>query len=134
MGNRIYCECGHDLHEHEHTDGYRGDCKNHECGCERFKRSEQLTAIPKGNGVEEVDHPSHYGGADDPFEHVKVCEAKGWGYHVGNATKYLWRMGQKPGQSEIKDLKKAIWYLTRLLKNLESENGENARDSNPTNP
>jgi len=82
---------------------------------------------------EDVNHPNHYGGADDPFEHIKVCEAKGWGYHLGNATKYIWRMGSKPGTSEIKDLKKAIWYLTRLLEILErNENGENARNSNPS--
>lgn len=68
---------------------------------------------------ETVDHPSHYGGENDPHEHIKVAEAKGWGYHIGNATKYLWRMGSKPNTSMIEDLKKAIWYLQRYLQLLE---------------
>lgn len=67
-----------------------------------------------------VDHPSHYGGADDPYEHIKVAEALGWGYHIGNCTKYLWRAGKKDRAKVIEDLEKARWYLDRfitLLKN-----------------
>ena len=69
---------------------------------------------------EAVDHPSHYGGADDPFEHIKVCEAKGWGYHIGNCTKYLWRLGLKTPDA-LEDAKKARWYLDRYIQNLERE-------------
>lgn len=98
----------------------RGQCTySPTCTCTKF------VAVK----IEEVDHPKHYGGADDPYEHIKVCEALGWGYHIGNATKYLWRMGKKPGTSHITDLKKAIWLLDRLLKKLEAEN---ARDSHST--
>lgn len=32
-------------------------------------------------------------------------------FDVGNALKYIQRAGTKPGESEVTDLKKAIWYL-----------------------
>ncbi len=77
---------------------------------------------------EAVDHPVHYGGAEDPFEHIKVAEAKGWGYHIGNCTKYLWRAGIKtPGL--LQDLKKAKWYLDRYIAKIEAE-----RNSHPHPP
>lgn len=60
---------------------------------------------------EAVDHPSHYGGKDNPYEHIKVAEAWGLGYHLGNATKYLSRAGKKGAAKE--DLKKALWYIVR---------------------
>lgn len=33
------------------------------------------------------------------------------GFDVGNALKYIQRAGIKPGESEVVDLLKAIWYL-----------------------
>lgn len=71
--------------------------------------------------IEAVDHPKHYGGKDDPFEHVKVAEARGWGYHIGNATKYLWRMGKKVGADDLEDLEKARWYLDRFIQLVRQE-------------
>lgn len=68
---------------------------------------------------EAVHHPSHYGGADDIYEHIKVAEALGWGYHLGNATKYIWRAGKKSRSTTIQDLKKAAWYLGREIQRLE---------------
>jgi len=64
---------------------------------------------------EMVNHPAHYGGADDPFEPIKIIEALGLGFHTGNALKYLLRAGRKPGQEYRRDLEKAIWYLNREL-------------------
>lgn len=71
-----------------------------------------------------VDHPHHYGGADDPFEHVKVARAKGWtsDAFLYNATKYLWRLGKK--DEAIQEIKKAIWYLTEKVKDLEATRSE----------
>jgi Protein of unknwon function (DUF3310) len=57
---------------------------------------------------EQVDHPSHYGG-DTIYEHIKVCEAWGLGYALGNATKYIARAGKKGDR--LTDLRKARWYL-----------------------
>lgn len=58
-----------------------------------------------------VNHPEHYGGADNPYEAIKVIEAWGLGFHLGNAVKYVARAGKKG--SEATDIDKAIWYLKR---------------------
>lgn len=62
---------------------------------------------------ESIDHPQHYGGADDPYEAIKIIEALGWleGFCKGSALKYLVRAGDKPGESENRDLGKAEWYI-----------------------
>jgi len=69
--------------------------------------------------MEAVNHPSHYGGADNPFEHVKVAEAMGWvaNAFIYNATKYIWRFGKKEDSNAkmIEDLEKAVWYLNREI-------------------
>lgn len=66
---------------------------------------------------ETVDHPPHYGGADNPYEAIKVIEAWGLGFHLGNAVKYIARAGKKG--AALEDLKKARWYLDRLIASLE---------------
>jgi hypothetical protein len=64
---------------------------------------------------EQVDHPTHYGGADDPYEAIKVIEAWDLGFCLGNAVKYINRAGRKPGQPKKVDLEKARWYLDRAI-------------------
>jgi hypothetical protein len=67
----------------------------------------------KGKSSEAVAHPAHYGGANDPFETIKVLEA--WltpeqfaGFCRGNALKYLSRAGRKG--DIVTDLRKAAFY------------------------
>lgn len=62
---------------------------------------------------EAVDHPAHYGGKDDPYESIKVIEAWGLGFCLGNCVKYISRAGKKGDRTE--DLEKALWYLKREL-------------------
>ena len=69
---------------------------------------------------EEVDHPAHYGGADSPYEAKKIIRSTGLGFSTGNVLKYVLRAGKKPGQSKLKDLKKALWYLEDEIRYLES--------------
>jgi len=52
-----------------------------------------------------VNHPAHYGGADNPYEAIKVIEAWGLGFRLGNTVKYISRAGNKG--DVIEDLKKA---------------------------
>ncbi len=68
-----------------------------------------------------VNHPPHYGGADDTYEAIKVIEAWGLGFHLGNAVKYVARAGKKG--DALEDLKKARWYLDRLIQKMEAERG-----------
>ena len=60
--------------------------------------------------AEAVNHPAHYGG-DTTYEVVKVIEAWGLGFHLGNAVKYIARAGKKAKVSDFEDLKKpnGIW-------------------------
>lgn len=69
--------------------------------------------------IDPVNHPPHYGGKDDPFEAIKVIEAWGLGFHLGNAIKYIKRSSLSGRERE--DLKKARWYLDRLIAALEAE-------------
>jgi len=63
--------------------------------------------------TEHINHPTHYGGADNPYEAIKVIEAHDLGFHLGNAIKYILRAGKKG--DAIEDLKKAQWYLEREI-------------------
>lgn len=62
-----------------------------------------------------VNHPSHY--SSDGIECIEAIEAQLTkeeyrGFLKGNVAKYLWREKYKGG---TESLKKAQWYLTRLL-------------------
>lgn len=60
-----------------------------------------------------VNHPAHYGGAADPYEAIKVIEAWGLGFHLGNVVKYVARAGKKG--PAVEDLRKAAFYLDRHI-------------------
>lgn len=62
---------------------------------------------------EAVNHPAHYGGKDNPYEAIKVIEAWGLGFSLGNAVKYISRAGKKGNRLE--DMEKARWYLDREI-------------------
>lgn len=70
---------------------------------------------------ENVNHPRHYGGADNPYETIKVLEAwltpeQMYGFCIGNSIKYQSRAGKKMGESRKDDLAKANWYQQRALR------------------
>jgi len=60
---------------------------------------------------ENVEHPSHYGGENDPFETIKVIHAWGLNFFLGNVVKYISRAGKKDPDKLVQDLKKARFYL-----------------------
>lgn len=69
-----------------------------------------------------VNHPEHYGGEDNPYEAIKVIEAWGLGFCLGNALKYICRAGKKKLHTNaLEDLKKAAWYLDREITRKEKE-------------
>ena len=70
---------------------------------------------------EMVNHPSHYGGASNVYEAIKVIEAWDLDFHLGNTVKYISRAGKKDTDKELQDLKKALWYLERKIENLEKK-------------
>ena len=50
---------------------------------------------------EHVNHPSHYGGENNEYEAIKVIDAWGLGFSLGNAVKYISRAGKKDSNKEI---------------------------------
>lgn len=68
--------------------------------------------------------PAHYGGDKNPYEAIKVIEAWGLGFCLGNLVKYVARHGKKPGASALEDLKKARYYLDREIASLAKEGEE----------
>lgn len=60
-----------------------------------------------------VNNPDHY--TDGGIETIDYIEAKGLGYHLGNAVKYISRAGKKGTNQGLEDLKKAQWYLARAI-------------------
>jgi hypothetical protein len=74
------------------------------------------------NTKEMINHPSHYGGADNQYEVIKVCEA--WELdkdaYLFNVVKYVARAGKKDPTKELEDLKKAAFYLNRRINILEN--------------
>jgi hypothetical protein len=68
--------------------------------------------------MDAVDHPSHYGGADDPYEAIKVIEAWDLGFNLGNTAKYISRAGKKG--DALEDLRKGRFYLDREIQKREN--------------
>lgn len=59
-------------------------------------------------------NPSHY--KDNKIGGRECIEiTHRMGFAAGNATKYLWRAGHKPGEDALKDLGKALRYLEFLI-------------------
>lgn len=88
---------------------------------ERDRRSAQADVVEeRRQPKEQVDHPAHYGG-DVPHETWKCLRA--WGLEddalLWNAVKYISRAGKK--DDIVVDLKKAQWYLTKRIEQLEAE-------------
>ena len=65
-------------------------------------------------GKKLISHPDYYGGEDNPCEAIKVIEAHGLGFCLGNAIKYILRSGRKSAGRK-KDLRKAMWYIGRVI-------------------
>jgi hypothetical protein len=79
--------------------------------------------IPKQDGCffppipnKNVQHPPHYGGEGNVYEVINIIEAYDMKFSEANILKYLLRYKKKNG---LEDLKKAQWYLERLIQNLE---------------
>jgi hypothetical protein len=67
-----------------------------------------------------VNHPPHYNQKGiECIDAIESATDDGFEYYLqGNIIKYLWRYRYKNG---VQDLKKASWYLNRLI---EIKNGD----------
>jgi hypothetical protein len=67
-----------------------------------------------------INRPKHY--TDSKIEVIDYIEDKRLGYCLGNAIKYISRAGKKNPATEVEDLKKAKWYLERMIYELTGSN------------
>ena len=87
------------------------------------KPGESFNSCRARNELDMVNHPKHYK-AKNGMEVIDVIEAftanlEGYeATHTGNVIKYICRWKEKNG---LEDLKKAQWYLERLIKNIEED-------------
>ena len=95
----------------------------------KHKNIDELTFIPRfepfvsvedaptpGSKHDSVNRPAHYAsGGIECIEAIKASMSREafLGYLKGNVQKYLWRYEKKA--NPVEDLKKARWYLDRLI-------------------
>lgn len=68
---------------------------------------------------EQVNHPKHYNNHPASIECITVVEH--FNFNLGNAIKYIWRAGMKPGVDTLTDLRKSAWYIQREIERMERE-------------
>ena len=76
-------------------------------------------AVNLTSEYEQVDHPAHYNSHPAGVEAIAICEA--FSFNLGNAIKYAWRAGLKPGADTLTDLRKARFYLNREIARLDPD-------------
>ncbi|EPN9924529.1 DUF3310 domain-containing protein [Proteus mirabilis] len=72
--------------------------------------------------TDNVNNPPHYASGDiECIDAIKASMTKEafLGYLNGNIQKYVWRYEKKI--NPVEDLKKACWYMTRLVSELETD-------------
>ena len=74
---------------------------------------------------ESVNHPSWYGSEDDPYETIKVIQAWGLNFPLGNAIKYISRAGKKDPTKTVEDLRKALFYIQYEIDRIERYGNRN---------
>jgi len=70
----------------------------------------------KDSPKEAVDHPDHYQGQG--IEVIEIIDSFELDFYRGNIVKYILRADKK--DNEVEDLKKAKWYLEKLIAKMEN--------------
>lgn len=99
-------------------------------GPRRDQATNTDTADQAAQPVDDVNHPSHYQ-SESGLEVIEAIEAfvsDPVAYMLGNVMKYISRGGKKDGNPQVKDLRKARWYLDRAIAYLE-RHGDGSDDN-----
>ena len=88
-----------------------------------MRHEEYMKQKINGELIDNVNNPSHYNQAGiECLDAIAAATGYGYEYYLqGNIIKYLWRYRYKNG---IEDLKKAQFYLDRLIKAKEGQEDE----------
>jgi len=57
-------------------------------------------------------NPTHYQNKVTPIDIIEMYDLN---FSLGNVIKYVLRAGKKDGESDLDDLNKALWYLSREI-------------------
>lgn len=78
--------------------------------------------MKKSQLKEQVNHPQHYGGEDNPYEVIKVFEAQSTPEEVIGGFKFMVMKynARHRAKGGLEDLKKAEFYQKRLVQFIES--------------
>lgn len=112
-----------------YSEHYCKECrKQYACGCtsDMLMSCADFEPAIENESTEQnhdaVNHPSHYtAGGIECIEALKAATTRLTGIEAvctANAIKYLWRWKDKNG---AEDIRKAIWYCERLLKEIGDE-------------
>jgi hypothetical protein len=77
--------------------------------------TEKSSSLKKEPVEEAVDHPPHY---NHGIEVIDFIDSWDFNFTVGNIIKYVSRHEYK--KEPLEDLKKAKWYLDRLIRKYEN--------------
>tara|TARA_R100000278_G_C5438166_1_gene152730 strand:+ start:333 stop:647 length:315 start_codon:yes stop_codon:yes gene_type:complete len=93
----------------------------------RMKEKQAMEQSDNKELEDMVNHPPHYNKAGiECIDAIKAMTDDGFEYYLqGNIMKYLWRYRYKNG---AEDLKKAQWYLTKLIDVVENDKSKNDVD------
>lgn len=133
-GNRIMCftckKCGDECNSNPGNSA--ATCADYD---PKMGISDQLVfmkakILAKETSEDKVNHPSHY--TQGGIECLDAIEAamkpdQFRGYLKGNIIKYLWRYEWKNG---LEDLKKAQFYMNRMVESMEKEISTKEGDKN----
>jgi len=88
-----------------------------------MRHEEFMKQKMNGGSHDNVNNPPHYNQAGiECLDAIAAATADGYEYYLqGNIIKYLWRYRYKNG---IEDLKKAQFYLNKLVKEKEGTDNE----------
>ena len=82
---------------------------------ETIRHEEYMRRMAEGPQAGHGEQGPHYQSAEvECIDAIKAATGDGFGYHLqGTILKYIWRYQHKG--NALQDLKKARWYLDRLI-------------------
>ncbi|UNH39957.1 DUF3310 domain-containing protein [Moellerella wisconsensis] len=120
-----WCGCSYIGPKHENA------CKKCDDTLQRMGGFTNLFGKGEENKMtDNVNNPAHYAsGGIECIEAIKASMTREafLGYLKGNIQKYVWRYEKKI--NPVEDLKKARWYMNRLVEEVENHHEEHASDN-----
>ena len=109
------------------------DVINYAAEAQHFKTTDEMVRVFMSLGIikDDINKPEHYTLPRAASDCFSVQQQLGLltDHPVAAAFKYIWRCKQKG--TELKDLKKAQWFITKAIELYEAEHKTEKGDKNP---